>query len=81
MNVRASPLNQGGMLTTVRAECMQQPFAAKNGGWTQQYVPITFQDNNDKKGNLNPYASNLSLNTAIRQLQNNPLSHSLSSTA
>ena len=81
MNVRASPLNQGGLLTAVRAECTQQPFAAKNGGWTQQYVPITFQDNNDKKGNLNPYASNMSLNTAIRQLQNNPLSHSLSSTS
>jgi hypothetical protein len=79
MNVRASPLNQGGLLTAVRAESVQQPFAAKNGGWTQQYVPIQFQDNNDKKGNLNPYASNLTLNTAVRQLQNNPLAHSLSS--
>ena len=81
MNVRASPLNQGGLLTQVRAECTQQPFATKNGGWTQQYVPIQFQDNNDKKGNLNPYASNTTLNTAVRQLQNNPLAHSLSSAA
>jgi hypothetical protein len=81
MNVRASPLNQGGLLTQVRAESKSQPIAARNGGWTQQYVPITFQDNNDKKGNLNPYASNSGLNTAIRQLQNNPLAHSLALTS
>jgi hypothetical protein len=77
MNVRASPLNQSGLLTQVRSECMTQPFAPKNGGWTQQYVPITFQDNNDKKGNLNPYAGNSYLNTAVGQLRNNPLAHSL----
>ena len=81
MNVRASPLNQGGLLTQVRPESAQQHFNAKSGGWTQQYVPITFQDNNDKKGNLNPYASNNTLNTAVRQLQNNPLAQSLSSAA
>lgn len=81
MNVRASPLNQGGLLTQVRPESAQQHFNAKSGGWTQQYVPITFQDNNDKKGNLNPYASNNTLNTAVRQLQNNPLAHSLYSAA
>lgn len=78
MNVRASPLNQGGLLTSVRAESKCQPIQARSGGWTQQYVPIAFQDNNDKKGNLNPYASNLGLNTAARQLQSNPLAHSLS---
>ncbi|NBO56773.1 MAG: hypothetical protein EBU84_19760, partial [Actinobacteria bacterium] len=78
MNVRASPLNQGGLLTQVRAESRSQPIPARNGGWTQQYVPLGYQDNNDKKGNLNPYASNTGLNTAIRQLQNNPLAHSLS---
>lgn len=81
MNVRASPLNQGGLLTQVRAESRSAPIPAKNGGWTQQYVPITYQDNNDKKGNLNPYASNTGLNTAAKQLQNNPLAHSLSMTA
>lgn len=77
MNVRASPLNQGGLLTQVRAESRAHPIQARNGGWTQQYVPITYQDNNDKKGNLNPYASNTGLNTAIRQLGSNPLAHSL----
>jgi hypothetical protein len=77
MNVRAGPLNQGGLLTQVRAETKRPPIPSKNGGWTQQYVPITYQDNNDKKGNLNPYASNLGLNTAARQLHNNPLSHTL----
>lgn len=78
MNVRASPLNQGGLLTQVRAESRCPPVPSKNGGWTQQYVPIMFQDNNDKKGNLNPYASNTGLNTAVRQLNGNPLAHSLS---
>ena len=81
MNVRASPLNQGGLLTQVRAESRCQPFAAKNGGWTLQYVPTVFQDNNDKKGNLNPYASNTSLSTAVRQLNENPLAHSLTTVA
>jgi hypothetical protein len=80
MNVRASPLNQGGLLTQVRAESRPQPIQARNGGWTQQYVPITYQDNNDKKGNLNPYASNSSLNTAVKQLGINPLAHSLATT-
>jgi len=77
MNVRASPLNQGGLLTQVRAESRQAPIPSRNGGWTQQYVPIMYQDNNDKKGNLNPYAGNNSLNIAIKQLGQNPLAHSL----
>jgi hypothetical protein len=81
MNVRAGPLNQGGLLTQVRAESRQAPIPSRNGGWTQQYVPITFQDNNDKKGNLNPYAGNNSLNIAIKQLGQNPLAHSLASAA
>jgi hypothetical protein len=77
MNVRASAINQGGLLTQVRAESDAPPIPSRNGGWTQQYVPIMYQDTNDKKGNLNPYASNLSLNTAARQLKENPLSHTI----
>jgi hypothetical protein len=78
MNVRAGPLTQGGILTAVRAESSAPPIPSRNGGWTQQYVPIMFQDNNTNKGNLNPYASNSSLNLAKRQLVNNPVAHSIS---
>jgi hypothetical protein len=78
MNVRGSPLTQGGILTAVRAESSAPPIPSRNGGWTQQYVPIMFQDNNTNKGNLNPYASNTSLNIAKNQLVNNPVAHSIS---
>ena len=78
MNVRGNPLTQGGILTAVRAESKAPPIPSRNGGWTQQYVPIMFQDNNTNKGNLNPYASNTSLNIAKNQLINNPVAHSLS---
>jgi hypothetical protein len=81
MNVRANPLSQNGILTQVRAESNQQPIPSRNGGWTQQYVQPTFQSNNDKKGYLNPYASNAVLNTAARQLNQNPLAHTLASIA
>ena len=77
MNVRANPTATTGKLTQVRAESAQQPIAAKNAGWTQQYMPLGFQDNNTNKGNLNPYATNGSLNIAKNQLNQNPLSHTL----
>lgn len=78
MNVRANPLTQGGLLTQVKAESNRQPISARNGGYTQQYVPIGFQDNNKNKGNLNPYSTDKSLNIARKQLDNNPLAHTIS---
>lgn len=77
MNVRANPTATTGKLTQVRAESAQQPISARNGGWTQNYMPIQFQDNNTNKGNLNPYASKSSLNIARNQLNHNPLAHTL----
>src|SRR6056300_1001762 len=79
MNVRADALNQGGMLTRVRSDTtrIDGRINAANGAWTQQYRTNDYQENNAYKGNMNPNATNHSLETAKRQLMNNPLAHSL----
>lgn len=79
MNVRAGPLNQGGMLTSVRSDTTRvdgrvNPMAA---GWTQQYTNTSMYDLNPYKGVQNPYASQASLGVAKRQLMNNPYAHHL----
>ena len=80
MNVRADPLNQGGMVTAVRSDTSRidgrKPPA--NGGWSQNYVAPMYQENNAFKGNANPYASSDYLKTASRQLAANPLAQSIS---
>lgn len=78
MNVRASPVNQGGKMTTARIALKTQPIMARDGGNTQQYIKPIFQYNNVNKGNMNPYASNNSLDTARRQLDKNPLAYTFS---
>jgi hypothetical protein len=80
MNVRADPLNQGGMLTGVRSDTsrIDGRVNSANGGWTQQYRLNDYNQFNAYKGNLNPNASQDALNLPKRQLANNPLSHSLS---
>jgi hypothetical protein len=77
MNVRESPLKQGGALTTVRSDTTRVDgrVAAPNGGWTQQYQQKTFHQFNAYKGNVNPNACDLDI--AKRQLQNNPLAHGI----
>jgi hypothetical protein len=79
MNVRADALNQGGMLTSVRSDTtrIDGRINAANGAWTQQYRTNDYQENNAYKGNMNPNATNHSLETAKRQLMNNPLAHGL----
>lgn len=79
MNVRAGPLNQGGLLTAVRADTTRvdgrvNPLAA---GWTQQYTNSSFHDLNPYKGNVNPHATQNSLGVAKKQLLNNPYAHHL----
>ena len=78
MNVRESALKQGGRLTAVRSDTtrIDGRINAANGGWTQQYQQKAFHKFNAYKGNTNPNTSNLDI--AKRQLQNNPLAHSLS---
>jgi hypothetical protein len=77
MNVRESALKQGGALTAVRTDTsrIDGRVNAANGGWTQNYQQKPFHQFNAYKGNENPYARNLDV--AKRQLQNNPLAHSL----
>lgn len=78
MNVRESPLKQGGRLTSVRTDTTRVDgrMNAPNGGWTQQYQQKAFHQFNAYKGNTNPYTQDLGL--AKRQLHNNPLAHSIS---
>jgi hypothetical protein len=78
MNVRESALKQGGALTAVRSDTSRVDgrMNGANGGWTQQYKQKSFHQFNAYKGNANPNTQ--SLDIAKRQLQNNPLAHSLS---
>src|SRR5210317_117633 len=80
MNVRADALNQGGMVTSVRSDTsrIDGRVNAANGAWTQQYRNNDYHKFNAYKGHENPNATNMSLDTARRQLANNPLVHSLS---
>ena len=80
MNVRADALNQGGMVTSVRSDTSRVDgrINAANGAWTQQYKNNDYHKFNAYKGHENPNASNMSLDTARRQLASNPLVHSLS---
>ena len=80
MNVRADALNQGGMVTSVRSDTtrIDGRVNAANGAWTQQYRNNDYHKFNAYKGHENPNATNMSLDTARRQLSSNPLVHSLS---
>ena len=79
MNVRADPLNQGGMLTAVRSDTTRIDGRTNgvNGGWTQQYTNNAYHQLNVYKGNENPRASCNSLTIAKRQLDKNPLAHTI----
>ena len=76
MNVRADPLNQGGMVTAVRSDCSRVDgrMNPANGGWSQNYVQNQYYQLNAYKGNRD----NRSLDIAKNQLKNNPFAHSLS---
>ena len=77
MNVRESALKQGGALTAVRADStrIDGRVGPANGGWTQNYQQKPFHQFNAYKGNENPNSRDLGI--AARQLQNNPLAHSI----
>lgn len=79
MNVRADALNQGGMVTSVRSDTsrIDGRVNAANGAWTQHYRPNDYHNFNPYKGQMNPNATNMSLDTAKRQLANNPLVNSI----
>lgn len=77
MNVRESALKQGGALTAVRADTsrIDGRVNGPNGGWTQNYQQKPFHQFNAYKGKENP--NSRKLDVAKRQLQNNPLAHSI----
>jgi len=79
MNVRAGPLNQGGMPTVVRADTTRVDgrLGPVSGGWTQQYNNNMYYKFNAYKGNSNPYATNESLGVAKQQLQQNPIAQQM----
>jgi len=77
MNVRESALKQGGALTSVRSDTsrIDGRVNAANGAWTQNYQQKPFHQFNAYKGHENPNSRDLGI--AARQLQNNPLAHSI----
>ena len=66
-----------GSLTAVRSDTTRVDgrTGPLNGGWTQQYQQKPYHQFNAYKGNENPNSRNLGI--AARQLQNNPLAHSI----
>ena len=76
MNVRAGPLNQGGLPTALRSDTTRVDGRINpvNGGWTQQYSNNSYHQLNAYKGHTNPYARDDSLNIAKTQLSKNPVS-------
>ena len=82
MNVRADPLNQGGMITAVRSDCSRidgrtGPANGASQGRMQNYMNDLYHQFNAYKGNYNPRTSNSQLNTARNQLSSNPFAHTL----
>ena len=79
MNVRAGPLNQGGLVTTARNDSthMNRHTGPINAGWTQQYTNQMYHKFNAYKGNINPNSTNESLAIAKQQNNNNPIAQKL----
>lgn len=79
MNVRESPLKQGGQLTAVRMDQTRVDGRVNpmNGAWMQQYKNVDYHQFNPYKGQANPYATPESLNTTKKQLMNNPFAQSI----
>jgi hypothetical protein len=83
MNVRASPLNQNGLITAVRSDCNRLdgrlgPANGSAGGRMQNYVQDEFYQLNAYKGNANPHSTSRELGLVKNQLMGNPFSHTLS---
>jgi hypothetical protein len=72
MNVRGNPINQNGMLSSVRSDTSKADGFPGffNGQGAQNYVPVQFQDNNPYKGTLNRMDF-----SAREQVKSNPYSN------
>jgi hypothetical protein len=71
MNVRADPLDAGGLVTNLRREYETNEPGVPDGSRAQQYMNAEFYKFNEFKSNPNPLAENLGL--AKNVLKNNPL--------
>lgn len=71
MNVRADPLDAGGLVTNLRREYETNEPGPINGTRFQQYKDTEFYKLNEFKSTPNPIAENLSLAKDV--LKNNPL--------
>lgn len=71
MNVRADPLDAGGLVTNLRREYETNDPGAPNGSRFQQYKDAEFYKLNEFKTNPNPWTTDLSLAKDI--LKNNPI--------
>jgi len=74
MNVRAGPLNAGGLITAVRSDTSRTDGrnGPANGAWSQNYVQPEYTQLNSFKGQANPRSSNRQMNLPNRVLANNP---------
>jgi hypothetical protein len=73
MNVRTDPINQGGAPTNLRSETKAFPVPHMDGARFQQYQRPEFDRFNEKKGRMNPWSTNASMDVAIQQLDKNPI--------
>lgn len=71
MNVRADPLDAGGLVTNLRREYKTDEPGPMNGTRFQQYKDAEYYKLNELKTNPNPWTSNMSLAKDI--LKNNPI--------
>jgi len=74
MNVRAGPLNAGGMVTAVRSDTSRTDGrnGPANGSWSQNYVQPMYSQLNSFKGQPNPRATSRQMNLPDCVLANNP---------
>ena len=79
MNVRAGPLNQGGLVSNMRSDSdrLHGRTGPIDGAWTQQYVSEMYHKFNAYKGNMNPRSSSKNLNIAKQQIKNNPIAQQM----
>lgn len=71
MNVRADPLDAGGLVTNLRREYETNEPGAPNGSRFQQYIDTQYYKLNEYKSTPNPWTGNLSLAQSV--LKNNPI--------
>ncbi len=71
MNVRADPLDAGGLVTNLRREYETNEPGVPNGTRFQQYIDTQYYKLNEYKSTQNPWTGNLSLAQSV--LKNNPI--------